>query len=158
MTMRYTTQAAIALRLAKRLQVGGVPTTYGKDVMDVALLDLVAPQCEAKFEAAISVLYQLPLQLGDDSSRALIASIVEKMILGEVLPVHVFPEVGKEGGLRKVMADESAAELRMIKEGQVKLPGERISAAAAGGFPYSNSTRVVQRGSLQPGAAETIVW
>lgn len=58
--MKYTTQDAIALRLAKRLQVGGVPTTYGKDVLDTSLLDLIVPQCEARVEAAISALYQFP--------------------------------------------------------------------------------------------------
>ncbi|PZV19201.1 MAG: hypothetical protein DCF22_00605 [Leptolyngbya sp.] len=156
--MKYTTQGAIALRLSRRLQVGGAPTTYGKDVLDLALLDLIVPQCEARFEAALSSLYQLPLLLSDETARAIASSIVEKMILGEVLPVHFFPEVGKEGGLRKVMADESAAELRMVKEGQVRLTGEKISGAAAGGYPYSNSTRVVRRGSLRPGAAEKIEW
>lgn len=154
--MRYTTQAAIALRLQKRLQVGGAPTTYGKDVLDAALLEQIAPQVEARFEAAITALYVVPLNLSEINSRAIVASCVEKLILAEILPTQFFPEVGREGGLRKVMADEGKAELGAIASGQIKLEGERVSSTQ--GFPSARAVTVVKRGARNPGDAERIEW
>lgn len=158
MALKYTTQNAISLRLAKRLQVGGTPTTYGKEVLDTALLELIGPQVEAKFEMAIAHLYILPLAVSNLNSQQIVASCVEKMILSEVLPTQFFPEVGREGGLRKVMADESKVELEAIASGRLKLDGERIATSAAQGFPSSSAVRVVKRGASKPGAAESIQW
>lgn len=150
--MKYTTQGNIALRLAKRLQVGGAPQTYGKDVLDPALLELVSVQVEARLELSLAALYLFPLQLTEPNTVAIVGSCVEKLILGEVLPVHFFAEVGKEGGLRKVMADEGLAELKALQDGTVKLDGERITPQQ--GY-LSGAVRVVKR---KPGDAEAIQW
>lgn len=153
MPLKYTTQQAIAQRLAKRIQIGGTPQTYGKDVLDPALLEQVGPQVEARFEAALAQRYGVPLNVSDPNTRAIVASIVEKGILAEILPTQFFPENGREGGLRKVMADEAAAELKQVQSGQIKLAGERISGSALS-FP-APPIKVSQR---KPGAAENIQW
>ena len=149
---------AIALRLSKRLQVGGTPQSFGKDVVSTELLELIAPQCEAKFEGMLSPYYQVPLILSEAQAIAIAASIVEKMILSEVLPVHILPETGQEGGLRKIMAQEWQKELKDVQTGLVKLPGEKIASNAALGFPYSNGMKVIKRGGTNPGRAESIAW
>jgi RecG-like helicase len=154
--LHYTTQTAIELRLSKRLQVGGLPSAFGKAELQLELLDLIVPQCEARFEALLEPLYQVPLILSTEQARAIAASIVEKMILSEVLPVQINAETGAESGLRKLMADEWAREVKQVQLGEVRLSGERVASSQS--YPFSNSTLVVQRGNLNPKAAESIQW
>lgn len=154
--LKYTSLQAITLRLQKRAQVGGTPQTFGKDVIDPALVELVAPQVEARFEETIAHLYQTPLNLADPNVREIAASVVEKGILAEILPTQFFPDSGKEGGLRKVMADESARELEAVREGTIRLAGERPSSSAASMPPPS--LKVSKRGSKNPSPAEQIQW
>jgi hypothetical protein len=156
--MRYTTLQAIELRLSKRLQVGGLPTVFGKPELQLELLDLIVPQCEARFEAMIEPLYLTPLALTTDQARAIASSIVEKMILSEVLPVQINAETGAESGLRKLMAQEWGAEMKQVQTGAIRLAGERVASGAGQGYPYSNTVQVVRRGNRQPGSAEQIQW
>jgi hypothetical protein len=146
MVLKYTTIEAITLRLSKRLQIGGAPQTFGKDVVDLELINLVAPQVEAKLEGELARLYNVPFSLGDANTAAIVASIVEKKILAEVLPVHIMSDSGSEGGLRKVMAKEAEAEMEAVRSGAIQLKGEKSPVSGLVGFsPLSNTTRVSQR-------------
>lgn len=126
----YTNAEAVADRLEKRLQVGGNQNTIGKTVVNDGLLTNAGAQIEARITAALSRCYRTPLLLSSQQTRGILASIAEKGILAEVLPPQIIAENGREGGLRRIMADEFAAELAAICPGGLRLVGEILLADA----------------------------
>lgn len=127
---RYTNAEDIAARLERRLQVGGSQSTFGKSVLNEGLLNNAGAQIEARIDSTLGRCYRLPLKLISQQTRGVLASIAEKGILAEILPPEFVGDLGKEGGLRKIVADEYAAELAAICPGGLRLEGELLLADA----------------------------
>lgn len=145
----YTTKEAIANRLSTRIQVGGIAATFGKTVVDSNLIDQVIPQVEGRVNGALRQRYCMPLKLTSTDAMMAIASIVEKFVCAEILPVE-YLENGAEGGLRKILAKEAREELEAVLNGGVILPGECLTSTPEAG---SNWLKVGQRGGTEDKAA-----
>ena len=135
MTLTYTTTDAIARVLRGRLTVDNVFTPGSNDV-DADLIDQKGDQVEARINSRLSSVYRLPLTLSDPTAAALMASVTEKLICCELLPVY-YPDMSDittgtgTGQFDRYAANcckAGAAELDLILSGVVTLEGEELAA------------------------------
>lgn len=151
MPLTYTTIEAIANRLRGRAVVGGAQSPFGPSTVDDNLLRQVGEQVEARVEARLRQVYRLPLQ----GSHPILASIVEKGVLCELLGVHSMGQQPTEqGSFGALMCRQFNDELAEVISGAINLQGE-VLAGGGGSVPLSNITLARQR---RPGPAEAVEW
>lgn len=126
MTLQFTTKEAIAARLRGRLQLGGPAATLGGQVVDEDLIYQVGRQIESRVVAALRQIYQLPLR---QTTHPELASIVEKLAIAELLPVHDQAEAATE--FARLMYKQGSDELADLASGNVMLEGELGAKAPA---------------------------
>ena len=135
MPLTYTTTDAIARVLRGRLTVDNVFTQGSTDV-DADLIDQKGGQVEARINSRLSSVYRLPLSLSDATTASLMASITEKLICCELLPVY-YPDMsdittgtgtGQFDRYAANLCKAGANELDLILSGAITLEGEELAA------------------------------
>jgi hypothetical protein len=137
MSFLFTSKEAIAERLRGRIQVGGPSIALGQVVVNELLIERVITQVEARVLAALRQLYVTPLR----QSHPQLASIVEKLAVAELLPVHDQAEAAAD--FARLMYKQGSDELNAIASGDVMLQGEIGAIAPASIKP--SFTRVGKR-------------
>lgn len=125
MSFLFTSKEAIAERLRGRLQVGGPSVALGQAVINELLLEQVVSQIEARVMAALRQIYKTPLR----GSHPELASVVEKLALAELLPVH--DQAESAAAFAKMMYQQGSQELTDLASGNVMLEGEIGAIAPA---------------------------
>jgi hypothetical protein len=149
--LTYTTKTAIANRLRGRLTVGGPAVPFQPTTIDDNLIEQVGEQVEARVNARLGTIYQLPLL----QSQPLLASIVEKGVICELMGVHFVGQEGTEaGGFGRLMCSQFDQELTALLAGSVTLTGE-VAINPAEATKSANLTLARPR---TPGAAEAVQW
>lgn len=135
MPLTYTTTEAIARVLRGRLTVDTVFTPGSIDV-DTGLINQKGGQVEARINSRLSSVYRLPLALSDPTTTALLASLTEKLICCELLPVY-YPDMsdittgtgtGQFDRYAANLCKAGANELDLILSGIILLEGEELAA------------------------------
>ena len=127
MTLLYTTEDAIFNRLRGRLTQDSVFSQGTVDV-DPGLLNQIGAQVESRVNARLSTLYRAPLVLADAGTRALLSSIVEKLVCCELIPLY-YPAQADDGtspydNYGRNCCTQGAKELKDITDGLITLSGE----------------------------------
>lgn len=123
MTLLYTTRENIANRLKGRLVVGGGQMPFAPTTVDSNLLEQIGTQVEARVNARLQMLYTLPLTL----AHPVLASVVEKGVICELMGTHfVGQEATEAGGYGRLLCAQFQQELDAIVAGLVPLTGERL--------------------------------
>ncbi|MGL5075855.1 MAG: hypothetical protein ACRDBG_08430 [Waterburya sp.] len=118
--MRYTSKEDIAQRLRGRLQIEGSPfgATAAASSVDDRLIYSVAESVEARVDAALGQIYQLPIPCEATSARAIIRSIVEKLIIVEIGITHfhlsINPQDGGDAGFIGAIRKQAIEELQSL--------------------------------------------
>ena len=127
MALRYTTEEAVFNRLRGRLTSDSVFTQGTVDV-DPQLIEQVGGQVESRVDAQLSAIYQMPLTLTNTRDRQLMASIVEKLVCCELLPIY-YPAPLDDGGgnfdnYARMMCKAGNQELKELIDSVITLDGE----------------------------------
>ena len=132
-TLTYTTADNIARLLRGRAEVDNVFVTGTVDV-DHDLINQKGQQVEARVNAQLSSLYVLPLSLADTSTQRLMASIVEKLIVCELLPIYYpdLTDITTSGGgqfdrYAANMCKLGQSELQALLSSAITLEGETLA-------------------------------
>lgn len=149
--MIYTTVEAIAARLAGRLQIGGEQIPFGVAKVSEDLLAQVLAQVEARINARIGQVYTLPLALSNPTAKALLASVAEKLVVAEVVPVHVAQGDSPVDNYGAEMRRQAESELSEILSGEIVLTGEAPVVAEQPTSTLTNQTIVARRKPLTDG-------
>ncbi|MFN6560040.1 MAG: hypothetical protein RMY28_009550 [Nostoc sp. ChiSLP01] len=126
--LKYTTSEAIARRLKNRLELKDGPPTLGQTQslgakqVDYSLYEQLGEQAEAKLNMALSMLYELPVPNDATEALKILASIVEKFVVAEILSVHYQQTQGEGGdqGYGSVLFKQAKEECQAIG---ITLPG-----------------------------------
>jgi len=126
--LNYTTTEAIARRLKNRLELSNGPPTLGQTQalgakqVDYSLYEQLAGQVEAKLDGALSMMYDLPVPNDATQSLKILASIVEKFVVAEILSTHYQQTQGEGGdqGYGSVLFKQAKEECQAIG---IVLPG-----------------------------------
>ncbi|NJN11671.1 MAG: hypothetical protein HC836_49290 [Richelia sp. RM2_1_2] len=123
-TINYTTIDAIKLRLRNRLELNQTAhsapfgQSLGAKLVQPELFEQIAYQVEAKLNAKLGMLYELPIPPGATQARLILASIVEKFTVAEILAVHYQQsqnaEMGGDLGYGAVIRKEAIQEAQDI--------------------------------------------
>lgn len=132
--LKYTTPEAIARRLKNRLELRDSPPTLGQaqalgaKQVDYSLYEQLGEQVEAKLDMALSMLYELPVPTTAAQALKILASIVEKFVVAEILSVHYQQTQGEGGdqGYGSVLFKQAKEECQAIG---IVLPGITPPAA-----------------------------
>lgn len=180
MPLRYTTQAAIARRLSNRLELldsGATPafgSSLGSQQVNLELLQQVGEQVEATVDSRLSMAYELPVPADAIQARAILAGIVEKLIVAEILPVYFESQnsgaqMGSDAGFGSMMRNSASAELEKYLVGHggipatgtllpglapVVLPGLRLKAV----LPDTITRNITSVGQRKGGKTSEIDW
>lgn len=122
--IEYTTINNIALRLRTRLELNqtahGAPfgQNLGAKQVQPELFEQIASQVEARLNAKLGMLYELPVPQFAIQARLILASIVEKFTVAEILAVHYQQsqnaEMGGDLGHGAILRKEATQECRDI--------------------------------------------
>lgn len=127
MALLYTTKEAIANRLKGRLVVGGSQVPFQPTTVDDNLLEQIGEQVEARVKARLKTVYRLPLT----SDHSVLASVVEKGVICELMGTHFVGQEGsEEGGFGRMMCSQFASELNDIINGTIGLDGETLATGS----------------------------
>ena len=102
--VEYTTIDNIALRLRTRLDLNQTAhgaafgQSLGAKQVEPELFEQIASQVEAKLNAKLGMLYELPVPQHATQARLILASIVEKFTVAEILAVHYQQSQNAEQG------------------------------------------------------------
>lgn len=95
MTLQFTNLDAIARRLEGRLDITnehGVPAPWKKNDIskssNPATVEQVATQKEAFVRTVLRCVYQFPLQLTDPDTRIVLAEIIEKLVVSDLIDLY----------------------------------------------------------------------
>lgn len=129
-SLKYTTPSAIALRLRGRLELNETihGTAFGQNLgakqVQFELYEQVASQVEAKLDMGLGMMYELPVPQEASEARKILASIVEKFTVAEILSVHYQqsqnPQMGGDMGYGAVLLKQAKEECQAIG---IDLPG-----------------------------------
>ena len=155
--LTYTTTEAVGRRLRGRLETDGPLLAYGNPVVDPDLIEQVGAQVESRVEAKLRTVYKLPFK----SVSPIVASIVEKLILCELIPVHFAAELASNAdspllGFAGLMCKQGGKELGELLSGEVTLSGEDL--VSGGGSALSGGLTVAKQRNVRPLGAESIKW
>ena len=134
MPLQFTTLAAINTRLKQRLQMGGTQAAFGRGVIPDVDSSQIAEQVEGRVRMRLKAKYQLPLRLTDTDAQKALASIVEKLVICDLLaPNFTGMEPSDEGGyIRSEFCTQGAKELEALMasyiDGEIPI-GVSIGAA-----------------------------
>ena len=132
MPLRYTTTVAIERRLRGRLQLSSSTPAFGTNLgagqIDSLLIEQIGTQVETKLDSALSVIYELPISPGATSALVMLASIVEKLVVSEIVGVHyqgsINSELGGDGGFGALLRKQALEELQALLVGHgIYIPG-----------------------------------
>lgn len=100
--LKYTTPSAIARQLRSRLDLIPQDSPYfqslGAKEVDYSLYEQIGEQVEARVDMGLGMLYVLPIPINATQAKAIIASIVEKFVVAEILAVHYQQSQNAESG------------------------------------------------------------
>ena len=133
-TLTYTNADNIARLLRGRAEVDNVFVSGSLDI-DHDLINQKGQQVEARVNAQLSSLYVLPLSLSDTSTQRLMASIVEKLIVCELLPIYYpdLTDITSSGGGGQFdryaanMCKLGQSELQALLSSAITLEGETLA-------------------------------
>jgi hypothetical protein len=134
MALQFTTLEAINTRLRQRLQMGGTASAFGKSVIPDLETEQIAEQVEARVNLRLKSKYRLPLRLVDTDAQRAIASIVEKLVICDLIsPNFTGVEPSDEGGyIRSEFCTQGAKELEQLMNSYIN--GEIAIGITIGGI------------------------
>lgn len=145
MTLKYTTETAIARRLRGRLQIGGTPSPFGEQIIEEELITQIGAQVEARVDAKLKQIYVFPLAT---NSHPELASIVEKFVIADIVPTYfVGNDSDSISNYGQLMLTQAKEELELIATGDVVLDEESPVYAPSSIVP--NRTKVTKWASTK---------
>lgn len=130
MTLKYTTAENIARRLKNRLELNNAPPTLGATQalgakqVDYSLYEQLGSQVESKLDMALGMMYELPVPNDAKDAINILASIVEKFVVAEILATYYQQsqnaQMGGDQGYGAVLFKQAKEECAAIG---ITLPG-----------------------------------
>ena len=129
--LKYTTADNIARRLKHRLELNqNTPPTLGQSQalgakqIDYNLYEQLGVQVESRLDMALGMMYELPIPNDATDALNILASIVEKFVVAEILSTHYQQsqnaEMGGDQGYGSVLLKQAKEECAAIG---IMLPG-----------------------------------
>jgi hypothetical protein len=117
----YTTVQAIERRLKGYAKTGESASAFDSEPVDMALLTQVIGQVEARVRQVLAKRFETPLV----NSHAVVASVVEKLVVCELLgQLYAGQEPSESGGYGALICSQGRAELKELNS--ALLPGEGL--------------------------------
>lgn len=156
--LKYTTADAIARRLKNRLELNnGSPTlgqtqALGAKQVNYSLYEQLGEQIEARLSVALSMMYELPVPNDATESLKILASIVEKFVVAEIMATYYQQTQGEGGdqGYGAVLFKQAKEECQAIG---IILPG----LAPQSSTPFNRVEPMVLPGLSKKGDIPDIV-
>ena len=143
-------------KLVGRIGSGGMCVvflgTLGAKQVDYSLYEQLGEQVEAKLDMALSMMYELPVPNDATQSLKILASIVEKFVVAEIMSTHYQQTQGEGGdqGYGSVLFKQAKEECQAIG---ITLPG----LAPAPSTPFGRVEPMVLPGVPKKGEIPDIV-